>query len=149
MEHILTSKQWRQAFRDGKFLGLKCQQCGACTAPPQKVCSGCRSEDMAVVELSGNGELKTFTVTQVAAEGFEAPYIVALVALEEGPWVTCNVINVEPRKANMGLIGSQGRIGYQEVPADKFSGGERVAMTFSIEGPKRGSSSGPAKGNRE
>ncbi len=133
MEYLLTSKQWRQAFREGKFLGLKCRQCGAYTVPPQKVCSGCRSEDMEVVELSGNGELKTFTVTQVAAEGFEAPYIIALVALGEGPWITSNVINVDPRKANMSLIGRKGKVGYQEVPADKFSGGERIVMTFSLE----------------
>ncbi|MFH1003488.1 MAG: Zn-ribbon domain-containing OB-fold protein [Chloroflexota bacterium] len=133
MEYTLTSKQWRHAFREGKFLGLKCKQCGAYTVPPQKVCSQCQSEDMEVTELCRNGEVQTFTLTQVPAEGFEAPYIVALVKLDEGPWITTNIINVDPKKANMGIIGRKGKVGYKEVPADKFSGGERIAMTFSVE----------------
>ncbi|MFH0914806.1 MAG: Zn-ribbon domain-containing OB-fold protein [Chloroflexota bacterium] len=133
MQYALTSKQWRQAFREGKFLGLRCKQCGAYTVPPQKVCCQCQSEELEIAELSRKGEVQTFTVTYVPAEGFEAPYIVALVKLEEGPWITTNIINVDPKKAGMSLIGRKGKVGYKEVPADKFSGGERLAMTFSPE----------------
>lgn len=132
MEYMLTSRKFAEALKEGKFLGLKCKQCGAYTAPPQKVCSECSSEDMEVVELSRNGEVQTFTVIHVPAEGFEAPYIVALIQLEEGPWVTANIINIDPEQATMELIGHKGRIGYKDVPADNFSGGERIALTFSL-----------------
>jgi hypothetical protein len=30
------------------------------------------------------------------------------------------------------LIGRKGRIDYQEVPADMFSGGPRIALTFTV-----------------
>ena len=132
MEYILTSKDFAQALREGKFLGLKCKQCGAYTVPPQKVCSECRSEDMEIVELSRNGEVQTFTVIHVPAEGFNPPYIVALIKLEEGPWVTASIINFDPEQATMELIGRRGRIGYKDVPADTFSGGERLALTFTL-----------------
>jgi uncharacterized OB-fold protein len=132
MEYTLTSGEYIEALKEGKFLGLKCNECKAYTAPPTKVCSECGSEDMEIVELSRNGEVKTFTVIHVPAEGFEPPYIVALVELEEGPWVTANIINLDPEKATMDIIGRKGRIDYKDVPADMFSGGERVALTFTL-----------------
>jgi uncharacterized OB-fold protein len=132
MEYLLSADNYAQALRDGRFLGLKCHQCGEITVPPQKVCSACQSEDMEVVELSRNGEVRSFTVIYTAAEGFTSPYIVGLVELEEGPWVTCNIIDFDPEKATMeNLIGAKGRIDYQEVPADMFSGGPRIALTFT------------------
>lgn len=133
MEYILTANKYSDALREGKFLGLKCKQCGGYTVPPQKVCSECHSEDMEVVELSRRGEVRSFTVIHIPAEGFEAPYIVGLVELEEGPWVTVSIIDFDPSQATMeNLIGRKGRIDYKEVPADTFSGGPRIALTFKV-----------------
>ena len=133
MEYLLTSDQYADALRGGRFLGLKCKQCQEYTVPPQKVCSGCHSEDMDVVELSRNGEIRSFTVIYTPAEGFEPPYIVGSVELEEGPWVTANIIDFDPEQATMeNLMGKKGRIDYKEVPADMFSGGPRIALTFKL-----------------
>ena len=133
MQYLLTADQYSQALRQGKFLGLKCNTCGAYTVPPRKVCSQCLSEDMQVVELSRNGEIKSFTVIHTPAEGFTPPYIVGLIQTEEGPWVTVNIIDVPVEKATMeGMIGRKGRINYHEVPADMFSGGERLALDFTL-----------------
>ena len=133
MEYLLTADQYADALRGGKFLGLRCKQCHEYTVPPQKVCSGCLGEDMEVVELSRNGEIRSFTVIYTPAEGFEPPYTVALVELEEGPWVTANIIDFDPEQATMeNLIGKKGRIDYKEVFADMFSGGPRIALTFKL-----------------
>ena len=51
--------------------------------------------------------------------------------LDEGPWVTGNIIGIDPDKATMDLIGQQIKVGHKVIPEDKFSGGERVALTFS------------------
>jgi uncharacterized OB-fold protein len=133
MEYVLTADKYADALRKGKFLGLKCKQCGAYTVPPQKVCSLCNSENTEVVELSRKGEVKSFTVIYTAAEGFTAPYIVGLIELAEGPWVTVSIIDFDPAKANMeNLIGREGRIDYKEVPSDQFSGGPRISLTFKV-----------------
>jgi uncharacterized OB-fold protein len=132
MEYLLTSNRFIEALREGKFLGLKCGQCGSYTVPPQKVCSQCKSEEMEIVELSRNGEVQTFTVIHIPAEGFEAPYIVALIKLAEGPLVTANIVNIDPEKATIELIGRKGKVNYKEVPPDDFSGGDRIALTFSL-----------------
>lgn len=133
MEYLLSADEYAEALRGGTFLGLKCHQCGEYTVPPQKVCSQCHSEDMEVAELSRSGEVRSFTVIYIPAEGFTPPYIVGLVELQEGPWVTANIINFDAEKATMeNLIGRKGRIDYQEVPADMFSGGPRIALTFTV-----------------
>jgi len=132
MQYLLTSNKFIEGFREGKFLGLQCNECGAYTVPPQKVCSECHSENMKIVELSGNGEVETFTVIYVPAEGFNPPYIVGLVKLEEGPRVVANIIDVDPEQANLELIGKKGKVGYKDIKADAFSGGERIALTLRI-----------------
>jgi uncharacterized OB-fold protein len=133
MEYLLTADKYADSLRNGRFVGLKCCQCGQYTVPPQKVCSSCRSEDMEVTELSRQGTIKSFTVIYTGAEGFKSPYIVAMVELKEGPWVIVNIIDFDPEKATMeNLIGREGRIDYQEVPADMFSGGPRIALTFTV-----------------
>lgn len=133
MEYKLTFEEYKEALLNDKFLGLKCNKCGAYTVPPKKVCMECTSEDMDIVEIDKKGEVKTFTVIKVAPEGFEPPYIVAMVELDQGPWVMGNIIDVDPYKADMDLIGKKAVIGAKEINGDKFSAGDGVALTFALE----------------
>ena len=134
MEYKLTYEKYKEALMGGKLLGLKCNKCGEFTVPPKKVCMECSSEDMDIVEINGKGEIKTFTVVRVPPEGFEGPYIVSMVALDEGPWVIGNIVDLDPEKASMELIGKKVTIGHKEVKGDKFSAGDGVALTFKLEG---------------
>jgi len=132
MDYTLTFTAYRDALRKGQFLGLKCHKCGSYTVPPRKVCAQCSSEDMEIVPLSGKGKIQDFTVIFVPPEGYEAPFVVAMAELDEGPWVMGNVIGVDPASVNMDIIGRRVNIGYKEVPGDKISPGERVALTFKL-----------------
>ncbi len=134
MEYKLTYSQYKEALKEDRLLGLRCKQCGAYTVPPKKVCVECTSEDVEVVELSGKGKVQTFTVIRVSPEGFTAPYLVGLVGLDEGPWLMGNIVGVEPDQATLDLIGQRVKLGHREIPGDKFSAGEMVAATFSLEG---------------
>jgi len=132
MEYKLTFEKFREGLRGGKLLGLKCNECGGYTAPPQKVCSQCGSENMDIVELSKNGEIQTFTVINVVPEGFKPPLPVAVAALKEGPWLMGNMIDINPDDVNMDIIGRKVSIGYKEIPGDMFSAGDRIALTFKL-----------------
>lgn len=134
MEYKLTHKAYTGALRENRLLGLKCNACGSCTIPPKKVCIECAGEDLDVIELSGRGEIRTFTVIRVAGEGFQAPYIVGIVELDEGPWLMGNIIGVDCDEATMDLIGRRVKLGHAVIAGDKFSAGERVAVTFILEG---------------
>jgi len=131
MEYKLTAKMFAEALKENKLLGLKCNKCGAYTAPPKKVCMECGSEDMEIVQLSGKGQIRTFTVIRVPPEGFEAPYIVGMAELDEGPWLMGNIIDIDTDAATMDLIGKKVNVGHKVLPGDKFSAGEMVAVTFS------------------
>lgn len=133
MAYPLTHKQYYEGLKAGKLLGLKCRKCGAITVPPKVNCLQCSGADLEVTELSGLAEIKTFTVIRVAPEGLEAPYVVALAELDEGPWVMGNLEGVDAGKVTMDIMGKKVRIGHKVVPPDIYSAGEGVAITFSLE----------------
>ncbi len=132
MVYKLNYNSFYSGLKEGKLLGLKCSECGAYTIPPKKVCFECTSDSIEIVEASGKGEIVTFTVIRVPQEGYPPNSIIALVKLEEGPWVMANIENLELEQATLNLIGRKVVLGHKNVPADAYSAGERVAMTFSL-----------------
>ena len=135
MEYKLTFKEYSDALKKDKLLGLKCQECGAVTIPPKMVCRQCTSPDMEIIELNGKGVIQTFTVVNVAAEGREpeVPYIIVLVGLDEGPWLMGNLIDIDPAAATMELIGKRVKMGHKVFPGDRYSAGEGARPLFSFE----------------
>jgi hypothetical protein len=134
MEHKLTSKNYYEALKQDKLLGLKCHACGAVTVPPALVCRQCAGQSLEIVGLQGSGRIRTFTTVFVAAEGRESevPYTIVLVELDEGPWLMGNLDGIEPGTASMELIGKKVRLGHKVFPGDKYSAGEGVSPLFSL-----------------
>jgi uncharacterized OB-fold protein len=133
MEYKLTFAAWREGLRSGKLLGLKCKDCGSVTCPPRKVCSECTGENMEIVELARQGEIRTFTVCYAVPSGFQGPYVVAIADLEKGGRIMGDVLEIDPLKAGMELIGQKVQVGYREIPGDFLTGQDtRLALTFKI-----------------
>ncbi len=135
MEYKLTFKDYNEALKKNKLLGLKCKQCSTITVPPKMACRKCTSPDMEIVELGGKGNIQTFTTIFVAAEGREgeAPYTIVLVELDEGPWIMGNLIDIDPSRATMELIGKRVKMGHKVFPGDKYSAGDGARPLFSFE----------------
>lgn len=135
MEHKLIFKDYSEALKENKLLGLKCRECGTITVPPKMVCRQCASPDMEIIELKGRGKIQTFTPVFVAAEGREdeVPYIIVLVELDESPWIMGNLTGVDPKEATMELIGKRVKMGHKVFPGDKYSSGESASPLFSLE----------------
>ena len=135
MEHKLSFKDYNEALKQNKLLGLKCKQCGAITVPPKITCGQCTSADIDVVELSGKGKIQTFTTVFVAAEGREGevPYVIVLVELDEGPWLMGNLTGIEPDKATLEIMGKRVKMEHKVFPGDKYSAGDGASPLFSLE----------------
>lgn len=135
MEHKLTFKDYNEALKQNRLLGLRCQECGAITVPPKMACGKCASLDLDIVELKGQGKIQTFTTVYVAPEGRqgEVPYIIVLVELDEGPWIMGNLTDIDPGQATMELIGRRVILGHQVFPGDKYSAGDSARPVFSLE----------------
>jgi uncharacterized OB-fold protein len=136
MNHKLLFKEYNEALKQSKLLGLRCKNCGAITIPPKIVCQHCASPDMEIIELKGNGKIKTFTTVFVAAEGREeeVPYTIVMVELDEGPWIMGNLEGIDPKEVSMELIGKAVTMGNKVFPGDKYSAGEGARPLFSLAG---------------
>ncbi len=135
MEYKLTFKDYDESLKQNKLLGLRCQECGAITVPPKMVCGKCASPALDIVELSGKGEIQTFTTVYTAPEGRqdEVPYVIVLVELDEGPWIMGNLVDIDPRQATMELIGKRVTMGHKVFPGDNYSAGDAARPVFSLQ----------------
>lgn len=132
MIYELTHKKFYEALKEGKLLGLKCIECGGYTAPPKITCSECGSMNMIIKELKGEGKIKTYTVIRIAPKGFRPPYIVAMVELEEGPWLMGNLENYDPELASIDLIGKKVSVSCKVVDQMDYTSGDAMAVTFNL-----------------
>jgi len=123
--------EYEEALKRGRMLGLRCRECGAVTCPPMAVCRKCGGRELEGMEMSGRGELMTFTVIRVPPEGMQGPYAVGLVKTEEGPWVMGRL--ELPEGAGQEVLGRKVRLSGAFVWSDKYSAGERVAPVFRLE----------------
>jgi uncharacterized OB-fold protein len=101
-----TTQPFWDATRDRRLL---IQWCTACDAPvwfPREVCPGCLGSALEWRPASGRGEVYACTVehkpTMPTPFG-DAPYVVALVELEEGPRLMTNVVGCEPAAVAVGI----------------------------------------------
>lgn len=90
----------------GKLLLQRCNECGAVWHPPSPVCHQCLSSANEWVEASGEGTVFSYVVVHQAfhpAFAEEVPYVVALVALAEGPHLMTNVVGVPADQVSVGM----------------------------------------------
>jgi uncharacterized OB-fold protein len=123
MKYKIDIQTYSDSLKKNKLLGLKCNSCDSITCPPKMVCMDCASSDQEIVEMSGKGEIKTFTTSYVAPLGREdeAPYTVVMVALEEGPWVSGNLAGMDPADVSMDIVGRKVTLGHTVYPGDDYA----------------------------
>jgi uncharacterized OB-fold protein len=89
-----TAHFW-QGTSEGELRLQRCRACDRAYFPPQPFCPHCASDDVEVVRASGNGTLHSYVINHRAAPGFTAPYVIAVVELDEGPRLLTNLVEVE------------------------------------------------------
>jgi hypothetical protein len=68
----------------------------------------------------------------VAPEGKKPPYVVAMVELDEGAYVTGDLVDIVPDEADMSLIGRKVKLGSQVIQQDAYPPGDRWILTFQL-----------------
>lgn len=83
---------------------MRCAECGAWRLPARAHCDSCLSDSFTWEQASGRGTVRTFGVMhQRYHPGFETPYDVTIVELEEGPRLPTNLVGIEPGKIHVGM----------------------------------------------
>ncbi len=90
---------------EGRLRLQRCRGCARHVFYPRSVCPHCMSADLDWTDASGRGVVHALTVVHRAPPGFadEAPYVVALVELEEGPRMLTRLVGVAPPEAAIGM----------------------------------------------
>jgi len=109
----ITIDSFYDQAREGRLLGLRCDS-GHVTVPPRHSCRVCQSQNLQAVELSGRGEILSFTDVYVKSKEFslDTPYTLALVKLEEGGNLIGVVRGFQPAPKH----GSKVLVKFEDVP---------------------------------
>ena len=103
-----TAPFWAAARRH-ELVIRRCKSCGAHTYIPRPFCLSCESDDVDWVTAKGTGIVYSMTtVRRTASPQFTAPYVNAIVELDEGPRLLTNIVGGSCR------IGDRVRVTWQE-----------------------------------
>ena len=100
-----VSGPYWSAAAEGRLLIQRCPGCGHRQFYPRALCLACGAEPE-WEEASGRGTVHTFTVVrQQGAAAFrdEAPYVVAMIDLEEGPRMMGNLTGCPVDQVSIGM----------------------------------------------
>jgi uncharacterized OB-fold protein len=91
---------------DGRLRFLRCDRCGFLVHPPSPICPECLSKRLTATPVSGRATVATFTVNhQPWIPGYDPPYVVAIVEIEEQRSVRLmtNIVRCEPDEVCIGM----------------------------------------------
>ena len=101
-----TSQPFWNALREHRVLLQRCGDCGTWVFYPRSNCSHCLSEKLNWTEISGCGDIYSFTVARVPTLpefADEAPQLLAVVQLPEGPRINTTLVGVAPESLKIGM----------------------------------------------
>ncbi|MDM7491354.1 OB-fold domain-containing protein [Rhodococcus sp. CSLK01-03] len=84
------ARRGRETTRSGKLVIWKCRRCAALLAPLTGCCPSCGAGTLEPIASAGAGVIVSYRVvdrTQDPVCGEPCPSVMAIVALDEGPWV--------------------------------------------------------------
>jgi uncharacterized OB-fold protein len=98
-------RNWRTRQQRYSLRAEVCNECGNTIFPPRDVCPYCAEQKQSWTNLSGRGEVYSYTTMYSAPAAFEeyTPYTVALVKLAEGPLVTAQLTDVDTADVSIGM----------------------------------------------
>jgi uncharacterized OB-fold protein len=96
----VVSQPFWDGLKEHRLLVQRCVAGGHLFLYPREFCPVCHTAELEWQPVSGRGRVHSFTVVHRAANPVfqqeKAPYVFALIQLDEGPILTSNVEGVEP-----------------------------------------------------
>lgn len=100
----VVNQAYADGLAEGHLLLQRCGDCGRHQFYPRIACSHCTGSKLTWVRAAGGGQIASFTVVRrgVSAD-FTAPYVVALVDLDEGVRMMTHIIDADPEQLEIGM----------------------------------------------
>ncbi len=102
---MFVPSSWRTRHQRYSLIGEVCPACDKHIFPPRDVCPHCDQPAGPAHKFNGTGMVFSYTTLFQPPAGFErqAPYVVALVQLDEGPMLTAQLTDVEADEVEIGM----------------------------------------------
>lgn len=117
MSEEATVKKYFELINQQKLCAAHCSSCNTLHLPPRIFCPNCNSKNTGWTQLSGEGTIRSFTVIHIAGTKYseDVPYIVAIVALKEGPSACARLVGVDPLKPEDIHVGDPVIADFEEI----------------------------------
>ncbi|MEW6329183.1 MAG: Zn-ribbon domain-containing OB-fold protein [Candidatus Micrarchaeota archaeon] len=123
---------WRKIPERYGLIGSHCENCNTHYFPIRKICPKCRRRGrMHEVKYHGRGRIYSYTVVNSPPSGFEleAPYVLALVELENGPRVTAQIVDCALEDVK---IGTPVEVVFRKIHEDGDEGLIHYGFKFKV-----------------
>lgn len=137
-ERPFTNTAFQAYLNEHELMASRCQGCGALYLPPRPLCPACFGDAMAWEPVSGRGKLTAYTTVSVGlssmvAAGYDRghPYCSGIVALEEGPSISAQILGVDANDPASIEIGTPLKVAF----VDRGQGEERQTYLAFEAGP--------------
>jgi uncharacterized OB-fold protein len=109
-----TAEFW-DACAEGRLVLPRCDDCGDLFWYPRLVCPVCGSQSVTYTEVSGRGTIYARAVMRRGDGPYRevAPYVLAMVQLEEGPTMMTNIVGADPETI---VVGQAVHVVFDRVP---------------------------------
>ncbi len=100
------SRLYWEGANQGKFMFQRCLSCGKAQFYSRSLCSHCQGTNLEWQAAKGLGKVASFSVVHrapIAPFADDAPYVVALIDMDEGFRFMCNVIHCDPATVRIGM----------------------------------------------
>jgi len=113
---------WREIPNRYNLIGTRCGNCNKVLFPPRYLCPYCRRMGkLEPYKLSRQGKIVSYTVIHVGAEGTQdqVPYVLAIVELADGPRLTTQIVDCDPKEIK---IGDEVELAFRRIGEDNEDG---------------------------
>src|SRR3989338_5292329 len=96
---------WRRIPERYRLLGTQCLTCNIKYFPKRNVCPTCRRKGkITEFQFAGKGKIYSFTEIYAPPAGFEdqAPYVLAIIELDEGAKLTSQIVDAHSKDVKIG-----------------------------------------------
>ena len=99
------SRPFWEAAKRHELVLPRCRDCADLFFYPRHVCPRCLRSNLEWQRVSGKGTVYSFTVVRRPPNKLftEVPYVLAIVALDEGPRMTTNIVGCRPEEVRCDL----------------------------------------------
>jgi uncharacterized OB-fold protein len=99
-----SPRAWRHYPQRYRYEAAVCVKCGKWHFPPRLVCDVCKAREFETRAMRRSGKIVTHTTIRVPPSPFadQAPFAVAVVEMDDGPRITCQVTDLAPGQLAVG-----------------------------------------------